>query len=85
MIGILKKFIVIGIDPYRHQFLFPCLIIKKLEVSFLVLNDKIIIIVIYSTAQWNRIGTVAGPSNAFGIDPYRHQFHFPCWIIKKSR
>ena len=72
-----------GSIPTNTSFFFPVGLYKRLGVSFLVSHNKIIRTMTSSTAQWDRIGTVAGPSNAFGIDPYRHQFHFPSWIIKK--
>ena len=72
-----------GSIPTNTSFFFPVGLYKRLGVSFLVSHNKIIRTMISSTAQWDRIGTVAGPSNAFGIDPYRHQFHFPSWFIKK--
>ena len=50
---------VIGIDPNRRQFHFPCWISKTIPgVSLLESHNKIVSKIILPLAEWNRLGTV---------------------------
>ena len=75
-----SRAMLLGSIPTDTNFIFLIFLLQK----NCLIDFFIQIVILYQQIE-QLCGNVIGcNSNVIGIDPYRSQFHFPCWIIKRN-